>query len=87
VEYLISPIFTKLAERWTAIDEQIRLIDTNKHMGYNEGNDEFGLRNERVALAKEKVRRDRLLRNFKDAVADLQDELLLLDDVFQVSLK
>ena len=85
VEHLISPIFTKLAEHWTAIDEQVRLIDSNKHMGYNEMNDDVGVRNERVALAKEKVRRDRLLRNFKDKVADLQDELLLLDDVFQVS--
>lgn len=84
VEHLISPIFTKLAEHWTAIDEQIRLIDTNKHMGYNDMNDDVGVRNERMAVAKEKVRRDRLLRNFKDKVADLQDELLLLDDVFQV---
>ena len=87
VEHLISPIFTKLAEHWTAIDEQIRLIDSNKHMGYSEMNDEVGVRNERVAMAKEKVRRDRLLRNFKDKVADLQDELLLLDDVFQVRTK
>jgi Uncharacterised conserved protein len=84
VEHLISPIFTKLAERWSALDEQIRVIDSNKHMGFTESTDDVGARNEKVVLAKEKVRRERLIRGFKDKVADLQDELLLLDDVFKV---
>jgi hypothetical protein len=84
VEHLISPIFTKLAERWSLIDEQMRMIDNNKYMGFTESNDDTGIRNERVAIAKEKVRRDRMIRNFKETIADLQDELLLLDDVFQV---
>jgi hypothetical protein len=61
------------------------VIDTSKHMGVVEGTDEVGVRNERVAVAKEKVRRDRLLRSLKEKIADLQDELLLLDDVFKVS--
>lgn len=85
VEQLISPIFTKLAERWSGLDEQIRVIDANKHMGFVESNDDVGVRNERVLLAKEKVRRVRLIRGFKEKVADLHDELLLLDDVFKVS--
>jgi Uncharacterised conserved protein len=85
VEHLISPIFTKLAERWSALDEQIRMIDTNKHMGFTESSDDGGVRNERVAVAKEKVRRDRMIRCLKENIADLQDELLLLDDVFKVS--
>jgi Uncharacterised conserved protein len=84
VEHLISPIFTKLAERWSALDEQITAIDSNKHMGFGECADAEGRQNERVTLAKEKVRRDKLIRGFKDKVADLQDELLLLDDVFKV---
>jgi Uncharacterised conserved protein len=84
VEHLIAPIFTKLAERWSALEEHIRQMDTNKHMGFVEGTDEVGVRNERVAVAKEKVRRDRLLRSLKEKIADLQDELLLLDDVFKV---
>jgi Uncharacterised conserved protein len=84
VEHLISPIFTKLAERWSALDEQITAIDSNKHMGFGESADTEGRQNERVTLAKEKVRRDKLIRGFKDKVADLQDELLLLDDVFKV---
>jgi hypothetical protein len=82
---LISPIFTKIAERWSALDEAIRNIDTNKHMGAVESTDDLAARNERVALAKEKVRRERLIRVFKDKVAELEDELLLLDDVFRVS--
>lgn len=85
VEHLISPIFTKLAERWSALDEQISDIDSNKHMGYCDSTDEKGLRTEQITMAKEKVRRERLVRSFKEKVADLQDELLLLDDVFKVS--
>jgi len=42
-------------------------------------------KNEKVAKAKEKVRRERMIRAFKDKAADLQDELLLLEDVFKVS--
>jgi len=53
VERLISPIFSKLAERWSALDEQIRSIDSNKHMGFTESTDDVGVRN-RVAMAKEK---------------------------------
>lgn len=86
VEHLISPIFSKLAERWSALDEAIRNIDTNKHMGAAETTDDVSARNERVALAKEKVRRERLIRAFRNKVADLQDELLLMDDVFKVRL-
>lgn len=86
VEHLISPIFTKIAERWSALDEAIRNIDTNKHMGSVESTDDLAARNERVGLAKEKVRRERLIRVFKDKVAELEDELLLLDDVFRVSV-
>lgn len=85
VDFLITPIFTTLAERWSALEEQFRAIDSNKHMGFMESSDDLGVRNERVAFAKEKVRRERLIRVFKAKVADLQDELLLLDDVFKVS--
>lgn len=84
VEHLISPICTKLAERWSALDEKIREIDANKHMGVAEATDDMGVRNERVSKAREKVRRDRILRAFRDKVADLQDDILLLDDVFKV---
>jgi hypothetical protein len=81
VERLIAPIFTKLSERWTALDEAIREID--EHTGQareNEG--PF----EKVAKAKEEVRRKRLVRTFLDRAADMQDELLLLEDVFKVGL-
>ena len=85
VEHLISPIFVKIAERWSALDEAIRSIDINKHVGGEaETTDDGSARNERVALAKEKVRRERLIRTFKGKVAELEDELLLLDDVFRV---
>jgi hypothetical protein len=84
VEHLISPIFVKIAERWSALDEAIRSIDISKHTDESETKDDVSARNERVALAKEKVRRERLIRTFKDKVAELEDELLLLDDVFRV---
>jgi uncharacterized protein YdcH (DUF465 family) len=75
-------MFTKLAERWNSMEEQIREIDSNKG-----GSTAEGARNEKVAMAKERVRRERLIRGFKDRAADLQDELLLLEDVFSVSQK
>jgi len=85
VERLISPIFTKLAERWNLLDEQIRVIDSNRDLSSaDSGGDMTGSRNDKMAKAKEKVRRERLLRQFKDKAADLQDELLLLEDVFSV---
>lgn len=85
VERLISPVFTKLAERWNSMDEKIREIDSNKDLTPGDmGGDSIGSRNEKMAKAKEKVRRERLLRVFKERAADLQDELLILEDVFKV---
>lgn len=85
VERLISPIFTKLAERWNSIDEQIREIDSNKDLSpMGDPGDLAGSRFDKMAKAKEKVRRERLIRAFKDRAADMQDELLLLEDVFKV---
>lgn len=84
VEKLISPIFAKLAERWNSLDEQIREIDRNKDLSPAEGDDVSGSRNEKMEKAKEHVRRERLLRTFKDSAVDMQDEILLLEDVFKV---
>ena len=81
VERLIAPIFTKLSERWTALDEAIREMDQNKGP-VNDAGSQF----EKVARAKEKVRRERIVRAFWDRAADLQDELMLLEDVFKVGL-
>jgi len=93
VDRLISPIFTKLAERWNSLDEQIREIDSNRGLGEDAGNRDAALdnlaasrpRSEKMAKAKEKVRRERLIRAFKEKAANMQDELLLLEDVFKVS--
>eukprot|EP00977_Amphora_coffeiformis_P002979 scaffold569_cov165-Amphora_coffeaeformis.AAC.12 len=81
VERLIAPIFTKLSERWTALDESIREMDENKGP-VGDASGQF----EKVAKAKEKVRRERIVRAFTDRAADLQDELMLLEDVFKVGL-
>jgi Uncharacterised conserved protein len=78
VEQLIAPVFAKLALHWTALDEAIRAMDENRHMSHTTN------RNERVVLAKEKVRRERLIRHFQEAVGHLHDELYLLDDIFKV---
>jgi hypothetical protein len=81
VERLIAPIFTKLSERWTALDEAMREID--EHTGQtSENKGPF----EKVAKAKEEVRRKRSVRAFLDRAANMQDELLLLEDVFKVGL-
>jgi hypothetical protein len=85
VERLIAPMFTKLAERWNSIEEQLHEIDSSKGMSTVEGGDLGQAAEGKVVMAKEKVRRERLIRGFKDRAADLQDELLFLDDVFKVS--
>jgi hypothetical protein len=85
VERLIAPMFTKLAERWNAIEEQLHEIDGSKGMSTPGGGDLANTGIGKVAMAKEKVRREKLIRGFKDRAADLQDELLFLDDVFKVS--
>jgi len=81
VERLISPILTKLAERWNSLDEQIRDIDGNM---FEVSDGDLGPTISKLARAKEKVRRERLLRTLKDRAADMHDELLLLEDVFKV---
>ena len=88
VERLIAPIFTKLSERWTSLDEVIREMDAHETMFAD--TQSIGMivsaRTEKVAKVKEKVKREKLVTKFKDSAADLQDELLLLEDVFKVGL-
>lgn len=81
VEQLIAPVFSKLAAHWSALDESIRAMDENRHMSATTG------RNERVVMEKEKIRRERLIRTFQEAVGNLQDELYLLDDIFKVRIR
>jgi hypothetical protein len=82
VERLVSPIFTKLAERWNLLDEQIREVDSNV-FDVSDGS-LGGSHSNKLMQAKEKVRRERMVRVLKDRAADMQDELLLLEDVFKV---
>lgn len=86
VESLVSPIFTKLAQLWGFIEEQIREIDL-----LTDGRDQSlgdGRRIRSVAMekAKTETRRKKLTNSLNTAVADMQDEFLLLEDVFQVGL-
>ena len=81
VERLIAPIFSKLAERWNGLDEQFQLVDKGEHISGSSNE-----RNEKVARVKEKVRKERLVRTFAERSADLLDELMLLEDVFNVGL-
>ncbi|KAL7567749.1 hypothetical protein ACA910_000507 [Epithemia clementina (nom. ined.)] len=82
VERLIAPIFTKLSEKWSSLDEAIRAMDAFDQTCAQEP----GARSEKVAKVREKVKREKLFHAFRDKTADLQDELLLLDDVFTVGL-
>ena len=100
VERLIAPIFTKLSERWTFLDEALRAMDT---FDVVQGGGGDGLtattttasspslagprnNNEKVAKVREKVKREKLVSTFREASANLQDELFLLEDVFKVGL-
>jgi Uncharacterised conserved protein len=81
VERLIAPIFSKLAEKWTALEEHVREMDIARRdhsCSVNKVTNE-SLRNQA------RMQHQRLVRQFQSKAADLQDELLLLEDVFSVS--
>lgn len=84
VESLVSPIFTKLAQLWGGIEEEIKEIDLLRE---RKSDAEGGtrIRNAKMEFAKEVTKRKKLTNALSDAYADLQDELLLLEDVFKVS--
>ncbi len=75
VEPLIAPIFTKLAERWNALEEHLREIPP-----------ELSESNAKASLVKHQVRVDRWLSQWRNQADQLHDELLFLQDVFQVGL-
>ena len=77
VERLVSPIFTKLAQFWGMLEEQFREIDSS--LGQRGGTSKG-----KVARAKEAARRQRLKDSLNDTAANLQDEMLLLEDVLKV---
>lgn len=98
VTKLMSPIFTTLAERWNALDEQLR--EMGKFTGVDIGGGIVGgaeedngvntaakERNQKVAAAEEKARRGRMKRAFAEKTNDLRDDLLLLEDVFKVRME
>jgi hypothetical protein len=64
------------------LDEQIREVDSNV-FDVSDGS-LGGSHSNKLMQAKEKVRRERMVRVLKDRAADMQDELLLLEDVFKV---
>lgn len=83
VEQLVSPIFTKLAERWNLLEEQIREIDSNKLSANSQGFASFG-EAKSAARAKEKSRLEKMIGNFREKASNIQDELLILEDVLKV---
>jgi hypothetical protein len=85
VESLVSPIFTKLAQLWGFIEEQIREIDILTE-GTNQSPEDGRFRSAAMEKAKAETRRKKLTTSLTTAVANMQDEFLLLEDVFQVGL-
>ena len=91
VELLISPIFTKLAQLWGALEEQYRDIDAISGLDtlfkYDLDAQGEGGENRRNALRSEIIgKREKATDSFNDAAYNIQDELLLLEDVLRVGL-
>ncbi|VEU37522.1 unnamed protein product [Pseudo-nitzschia multistriata] len=94
VEKLASPIFTKLAQLWGVLEEQFRDMEIAGKVGQSIGNangsgndDDIPKKaNEKIARARELARRKKYTGIFNDTSYNLQDELLLLDDMFKVGL-
>ena len=85
VEGLVSPIFTRLAHLWGVIEERIRDIDLLCEGKTNAKDGGPRIKNAKMQKAKEEAKRKRYGYTLRDSIADLQDELLLLEDVFRVS--
>jgi hypothetical protein len=85
VESLVSPIFTKLAQLWGSMDEQIREIDLLRE-GIIQQEGGTRVRDSKMEKAKLETKRKKLTDSLQNTVADMQDELLLLEDVFKVGL-
>ena len=84
---LVSPIFTRLAELWGILEEYFREMDSLKEVPHGSGTnleDTARKRTAKVEKAREEARRRRVVDGFHDAAASIQDELLMLDDVFKV---
>jgi hypothetical protein len=84
---LVSPIFTKLAELWGMLEEYFREMESLKEAPRGSGTsleDAMRRKTAKVDKAKEVTRRRRVVDSFHDAAASIQDELLMLDDVFKV---
>ncbi|GKY95100.1 hypothetical protein MPSEU_000474000 [Mayamaea pseudoterrestris] len=89
VELLMSPICSKLAEKWAALDEQVREFDVYcKSFNYNVDDEALSAAraNTEMRRAHEIANVERLTRTLKQRAADLLDELHLLNDVFSVGL-
>jgi CRP-like cAMP-binding protein len=83
----VSPIFTRLAELWGILEEYFREMDSLKEGPRGSGTnleDTVRRRTAKVEKAREETRRRRVVDRFHDAAASIQDELLMLDDVFKV---
>lgn len=85
VEALVSPIFSNLAHLWGVVEEQIREIDLLR-AGINQNVEGARIRDAKMEKAKAEAKKKRLSDSLRDSLADLQDELLLLEDVFKVGL-
>lgn len=85
VEALVSPIFTNLAHLWGSMEEQIRDIDLLR-AGINQQDGGTRVRDSKMEKAKAETKKKRLSDSLNDTLANLQDELLLLEDVFRVGL-
>jgi hypothetical protein len=84
---LVSPIFTRLAELWGMLEEYFREMESLKEVARGSGTaleDTMRRRTVKVEKAREETRRRRVVDSFHDAAASIQDELLMLDDVFKV---
>lgn len=87
VASLVSPLFTRLAEMWGMLEEYFREMDSIEESSSRPGSGtalDDRRRTAKVEKAREDTRRRRVVSSFQDAVATIQDELLMLEDVLKV---
>jgi hypothetical protein len=87
VASLVSPVFTKLAEMWGMLEEYFREMDSIEEASSRPGSGtalDDRRRTQKVEKAREETRRKRVVNSFQGAVASIQDELLMLEDVLKV---
>ncbi|KAL7426986.1 hypothetical protein ACHAXM_000700 [Skeletonema potamos] len=91
VSDLISPLCSRLTSQFGQVEGAVRALEESNNKTIIDNNNALSTTNkattpDRNAAKKKDETRDRLVNHIRDLIANVQDELLLLDDLLEVGL-